>query len=173
MSAIQQLPKPEQLVDIVSHAAAVKLAMDGEFDAKISELKKATAALAEQNAIAQTLAQVKKLKSETDEYVATALSKAKDALSRAQDATDKAASREALVAGREQAVASREAGADQRQATQDTRESSFLSAQTAATEALKQKESTLLKAGEALLAAQKKLIADQAAFNQRLDSLRV
>src|SRR5258708_1977046 len=129
MSAIQQLPRPEQLVDLVSHAAAVKLAMDGKFDDKIAELKAAQAALADATSIAQTLEQAQKIKDDADAYAATALEKAKQALSRAQDATDKASSREAILAGREQAVASRESAADTRQATQDRREESILQAQ--------------------------------------------
>src|SRR5258708_37782454 len=132
MSAIHQLPRPEQLVDLVSHAAAVKLAMDGQFDDKIAELRAAQTALADATSIAQTLDQAQKIKDDADAYAAAALEKARQALARAQDATDKAASREAILAGRDQAVASRESPVDTRQATQDRREETLLQPQTQA-----------------------------------------
>src|SRR5258706_4883304 len=145
MSAIQQLPKPEQLVDLVSHAAAVKLAMDGQFDDKIKELKAAQAALAKTGAIVDTLKAAQKIKDDADAYAAAALEKANGALSRAQDATDKVASREAIVTAREQAVGSREAASDQRQKAQDAREESMLNAQTLTDSALVQRDKILNK----------------------------
>lgn len=173
MSATMQLPKPEQLVDLISHAAAVKLAMDGEFDAKIAQYKEAEKSLWSAQTIVATLEEAQKIKADADAYAAAALSKAKDALSRAQDATDKAASREATVSARESAVGSRESAADSRQATQDTREQAFLNAQVSASDALAAREVALKKAEVELVGKVKKLAADQAAFNQRLDSLKV
>ncbi len=173
MSAIQQLPRPEQLVDLVSHAAAVKLAMDGQFDDKIAELKAAQAALAEVTSIAETLEQAQKIKGDADAYAAAALEKAKQALIRAQDATDKAASREATVGAREQAVSGREKAADARQATQDTREQSFLDAQVAASDKLAAREVKLKKAEDDYAGRKKQLDADIRAFNQKLEALKV
>lgn len=173
MSAVMQLPRPEQLIDLTSHVAAVKLAMDGQFDAKIAELKEALAALDERTSIAQTLDQAQKVKDDADTYAAIALQKAKDALARAQDATDKAASREVLVSGREQAVSAREGQTDARQATQDTREQAILDAQNARNSDLTGRETAVKKSETKLADGLKKLAADQAAFNQRLDALKV
>ena len=173
MSAIQQLPRPEQLADLVSHAAAVKLAMDGQFDAKIAELKAAQKALADATIIAQTVEQENKIKNDAEVYAAAALAKARDALARAQDASDKAASRETLVAGREQAVSSRETAVDSRQAVLDSREQSIVDAQGAAARALAAREEAVKKAEAEVAAKQKKLASDQVAFNQRLDALKV
>lgn len=173
MSATMQLPKPEQMVDIVSHAAAVKLAMDGAFDDKIEELKAAQAALAEATAIAQTLEQAQKIKSDAEAYAAAALEKAKQALGRAQDATDKAASREATVTAREQAVAGREKAADARQATQDTREESILQAQNEREAQLNTRADMLKKNQDSVTERARKLEADIRAFNQKLEALKV
>lgn len=173
MSSTQQLPKPEQLVDLVSHGAAIHLAMTGAFDDKIAELKNAQAALADATSIAQTIDQAQKIKDDADTYAAAALAKAKDALAKAQDATDKVSSREALVMAREQAVASRESAADSRQDTQDRREQAILDAQNARDASLSAREQTVKNAEADVVAKAKKLATDQAAFNQRLDALRV
>lgn len=167
------IPRPEQLVDIASHVAAVKLAMDGAFDERIAALKGATAKLEEAQAIATTIEQAKKIKDDADAYAATALGKARDALDRAQIANDKAASREVTVSAREQAVAARESTANARQDAQDRREEAILSAQSATDKSLAARENAL-KNGEADYTSKvKKLAADQAAFNQRLDALRI
>lgn len=172
MSGIM-IPKPEQLVDIAGHVAAVKLAMDGAFDAKIADLKEAMSALDERTSIAQTLDQAQKVKDDADNYAAAALQKAKDALAKAQDSIDRSASREALVSGREQAVASRETAADTRQATQDTREQAILDAQNARDISLTARETLVKKREIELTGGLKQLAADRAALNQRLDALKV
>jgi len=172
-ASMQQLPRPEQLIDVAGHMAAVKLAMDGQFDARIAELKVAIAALDEKTSIAQTLDQAQKVKDDADAYAVAALAKAKEALSKAQDATDKVASRESIVTARESVVASRESAADARQATQDAREQSILGAQNSRDASLTARE-TAVKKGEIELAGKvKKLSGDQAAFNQKLDALKV
>ena len=173
MSATMQLPKPEQLVDLVSHAAAVKLAMEGEFDKKIAELKAAQQALADATEIAQTVEQARKIKEDADAYAVAALAKAKEALGRAQDATDKAASREALVTGREQAIASRESAAEARQKAQDAREESILQAQNKREAELNARTDMLKKNEDSNSARARKLDADIRAFNQRLEALKV
>lgn len=172
MSASFQLPKPEQMIDIVSNAAAVKLAMDGKFDARIAELKEAIAALDEKTSIAQTLEQAQKIKDDADTYAAAALEKEKSALTKAQDATDKAASREATVSAREQAVASREAGVQARQQTQDIREQSMLDTSVSVADKLAARESALVKNEADYAARKKQLDADIRAFNQRLEALK-
>lgn len=172
MSASMQLPKPEQLIDLVAHGAAIHLAMTGKFDDKIAELKAAQDSLAVATSIAQTLEQAQKIKDDADAYATAALMKAKEAIARAQDASDKAASREALVSGREQAVASRETACDSRQATQDAREQSILDAQGARDKVLTAREQSVKNAEADVASKQKKLAADQAAFNQKLEALR-
>lgn len=167
------IPRPEQLVDIASHVAAVKLAMDGAFDERIDALKGATAKLEEAQAIATTIEQAKKIKDDADAYAATALAKARDALARAQDATDKVTSRETLVTAREQAAGSREAAADQRQQTQDAREQSILQAQSARDAQLDARADMLKKNQDSVSERARKLDADVRAFNQRLDALKV
>lgn len=170
MSALMQLPKPEQMVDIAGHVAAVKLAMDGAFDGRIAELKEALAAMDEKTSIAQTLEQAQKIKDDADDYATAALAKAKDALAKAQDATDKAASREATVSARESAVASRESGVEGRQATQDRREQAMLDAQTVSEISIKARLAALDKNEAAQAGKQKQLDADIRAFNQKLDA---
>jgi chromosome segregation ATPase len=173
MSATMQLPKPEQMVDIVGHAAAVKLAMDGAFDDKIKELKAAQKKLTDAFAIGMTLEQAQKIKDDAEAYATAALEKAKQALSRAQDATDKVASREATVTAREQAVAGREKAADARQATQDTREESILQAQNEREAQLNTRTEMLKKNQDSVTERARKLEADIRAFNQKLEALKV
>jgi hypothetical protein len=168
-----QLPKVERMADIVSHAAAVKLAMDGAFDEKIAALKAAQAEHDEAVAIAATLADAKKIKDDAIEQAGKASAAAALTTASAQELMDKAKAREATVSARESAVASRESTVDARQAAQDTREQAILDAQNARDKDLSARETAVKKAETDLVGKVKKLAADQTAFNQRLDSLRV
>lgn len=167
------IPRPEQLVDIAGHVAAVKLAMDGAFDARIKDLKAATAALSDAQTIATSVSQAQKVRVDADDYSDKQRANADALMMKARDQADKAASRESTVAAREQAVASRESAADNRQATQDTREDSIIQAQSAQDAKLSARETAVRKGEIELAGALKQLAADRAALNQRLDALKV
>lgn len=167
------LPRPEQLMDMVGSAAAVKLAMEGAFDGRIKELKKAIADLEEKNSIVTNLDEALKVRTQADEYSSATRKKADDAVRASAKIREDADSRAALAAGRETTVAAREAAADKRQDQQDSRENIIFAQQ-------KQRASELLAREEALeeneadyATRKKQLDADIRAFNQRLESLKV
>lgn len=172
MSASFQLPKPEQLVDLVGTSAAVQLAMNGAFDDKIMELKAAQAALAAAQSIATTVEQAQKVKADADAYAAKTKEECLALVAKAVNIGDQTKSRETLVAGREQAVSGRETAADARQRDQDEREQAIFNTQNARSAELLSRE-TALEQDEASYTSRKaQLDADIRAFNQRLEALK-
>ena len=173
MSASFQLPKPEQLVDLVGAGAAVHLAMTGAFDDKIAELKAAQAALADAQTIADTVEGAQKFKADTDAYNAQVRVDCDAMIANAKKVVDDASSRVANVMERETAVSGREKAADSREAELTARTNAIEASQTSKAAELLAREEALKTGEQDLLAERKQLASDQVAFNQRLDSLKV
>lgn len=167
------LPRPEQLMDMVGSAAAVKLAMEGAFDARIKELKEAAAALDGKTKIVSTLDEAIAIRDKAIADAAKSADASAALAATARSTFDSAKSREATIASREQAVASREAAADRRQSGQDAREQAIAETQSNRSAELLSREQAL-EENEADYAIRKRLLeADIRAFNQKLEALKV
>lgn len=167
------LPKPEQLADLTGTVAAVQLAMSGAFDDKIAELKKQQAALGEKLVIAGTLDEAQQIKDDANAYAASTRKAADDLAAKAQAKADEADSRLTLVTARESAVRGREVAANARQQDQDARDQAIANRQDSIAAVQSARDAVLAKNEADYAGRNKKLTADIAAFNQRLEALKV
>lgn len=166
----QMLPAPEQMIDLVGHAAAVKLAMDGKFDEKIAALKEAAAALEEKTGIAKTVEDAKALRDLAEAEAKKLRDAAADAMDKARSAIAEAEAKLSTVTARETAVATLEAQLNARANELNRREAVMADAHNTKDQELREKKQQLIAFEATLNSKHEKLAADLAAFGKKIDA---
>ncbi len=151
---------PDSLADITESAIAVKLALDGEFDKRIAELKKVRDEIRAHELTVKTLAEAQKLKAQAEKDAATMLSDA-ESVHAAVEASQKEAERRAKeLSALEATLKARIAENDLASAELSRKQTTFANKETALNASFEERDRNLSIAEE-------RVRVDSAALEQR------
>lgn len=179
--------KLDDIVDYSDQVAAIVLAIRGDFDREISEIKAARAAMADDIAALGSPQEIAENRAAADQYLAEAKAKADQLTQSVTDLLANANAKIADIAEREKALATREQAVSDRAANLSQSEARLVSDTAARDAKLDERSNKLDKFAGSVAAmnidveqkiqslgdAQAQLAADRAAFNKHLDALKV